>query len=250
MNTIDIVILAAGHGTRMQREDIPKPLVPLHGMPMIGHLVAAIKASGVCEKPTVVIGQKAEMVKEYLGDDYIYVTQEQQLGTGHAVAVTREALEGHAKHVMVLYADHPLLTSATIANLAKTHLESDSAVTLGVCDPGDFDDWKEAFFGYGRIIRNDQGEIQEIIERKDATEEQQKITEVNPGYYCFNAEWLWKHIDLVQNKNAQGEYYLTDLIALARKDGVALQSVSIEAFEALGANTAEQLEVLHRFSQT
>lgn len=241
-NTMEVVILAGGQGKRMN-QDVPKPLVELHGRPLISYLLDSVAEAEVCERPTIVVGYGADQVKTALGDGYRYVLQEQQLGTGHAVMVTQDELK-HATHVMVLYADHPLLTSETIQAIAQQHIETGSTVTMATAVVPDFDDWREGFYNFGRIIRSADEAVQAIVEKKDATEEQLAIREVNPAYYCFKADWLWQEIDKLGNNNAQHEYYLTDLVAVACAEGEKITTVDITPEEALGANTFEQLEQL------
>jgi len=243
-NKIQIIILAAGHGKRMQNDELPKALVPLHDKPMITHLLKSIAVSGVCERPLLVVGQKADMVKAALGEKYDYVFQQDQLGTGHAVAVTRQALEGKVEHVMVLYGDHPLVTAETIKKLSETHRSSGAVLTMATVQVDDFSDWRAGFADFGRIIRNDNGDITSIIEKRDSTSEQLAIREINPGYYCFSCEWLWKNLERLQNNNAQKEYYLTDLVGIACSQQLPIASVVINPREALGVNTAEQLSLV------
>lgn len=243
-NKIQIIILAAGHGKRMNNAELPKVLVPLQGKPMVARLLESIAASGVCERPLLVVGQKAEMVRAALGDAYDYVFQEDQLGTGHAVSVTRSVLEGRVPDVMVLYGDHPLVTAETIRKLSEVHHASGSVLTMATVQVSDFDDWRAGFADFGRIVRDSAGNITAIVEKRDATPEQLAIREINPGYYCFSSEWLWKNLEHLQNNNAQKEYYLTDLIGIACSQHLPIASVVIDSREALGVNTAEQLSLV------
>ncbi|MBU1164246.1 NTP transferase domain-containing protein [Patescibacteria group bacterium] len=241
---LQVIILAAGHGKRMN-SDIPKPLIEVGGKPIIQHLLDSIKISGICEKPIAVIGQKAELVKEKLGDQVEYVVQEEQLGTGHAVAVCKEKLKDTDEDILVLYGDHPLLKADSLKKLADLHQKEQSTITLMTNTVKNFDDWREPFIQFGRIIRTD-NQIREIVEKKDCTPEQLEIKEVNPGYYCFNQNWLWQNIDKLKNENAQGEYYLTDLVKMAIDQNQKVLSSNIEPKEALGVNTAEQLEIVKK----
>lgn len=242
---IQIIILAAGYGKRMNNGELPKVLTPLKGKALIQWLLEAVKKSGVCEKPVVVVGQKAEMVKQTLGNNYTYVFQSEQLGTGHAVAVTKETLQGKAENIMVLYGDHPSVTPEMIISLAVAHAQSKTVITMATVTVEDFKEWRNSFFDYGRIIRNSKGDMEQIIERKDATDEQREIKEVNPGYYCFKADWLWNHLDKLKNNNVQQEYYLTDLVELACKEGEKISTVSVDPKTALGVNTQEQLALIN-----
>lgn len=243
MKTIKPVILAAGKGVRM-KSDGPKVLVPLRGKPMIGYLLEAIGSAGLAEPPIIVIGYEGEKVKQALGPKYHYVVQDRQLGTGHAVATAIPHIAGKDRHVIVLYGDHALVSKETIVNLTTAHLKGNNAVTMGTVSIPDFKDENLCFFDYGRIIRDKGGSIIGSVETKDATEKQKMITEVNPCYYCFNAGWLKENIKKLANKNAQSEYYLTDLVHIACKNGDAIGSISIPPRDAMGANTLEQLKTI------
>ncbi len=247
MQKNEVVILAAGYGKRMQSE-LPKVLVPLHGKPLSLHVLEAVVASGVCQKPVVVVGQKRELVMETLGSTYRYVTQDEQLGTGHAVLSTAPLLEGKAENVLVLNSDVPYIKPASIHMLAEMGENSEAVLTLATVTVPDFLDWRAGFADFGRIIRNAEGDIVKIVEKKDATSEELLITEVNSGSYSFKAEWLWKNLRELNNENAQGEYYLTDLVAAAVAEGAEIASVAIEAKEAIGVNTKEHLELLHNLN--
>ena len=244
-NKIQTVVLAGGKGSRMNT-DTPKALVPLKGKPMIKHLLDAIAESGLSLRPIIVVGQKRELVTSELGPNYHYAIQTKPLGTGHAVHSARQLAENQADHILVLYGDHPYVSAETIKNLADTHIQSDSVLTIATANVHDFDDWRACFFDFGRVIRDKFGRIVKIVEKKDATDLEKKVTEINPAYFCFKASWLWQHLSKIKNKNTQGEYYLTDMIGLAQKQGHIIRSISIEPREAMGINTTEQLLALEQ----
>lgn len=244
MNKIQIIVLAAGHGKRMNNNDLPKVLVPLKEKPMIKYLLEAIAKSGICQKPVIVVGNKAEQIKTILGPDYSYVFQAEQLGTGHAVLCCKEMLENNAESIMVLYGDHPFVSAEMISKLAQTHLDQNAVLTMATVKVPDFEDWRKDFMGFGRIIRDEKNEIIKIIENKDATEEQRQIKELNPAYFCFKSEFLWAALDSLKNDNVQHEYYLTDLVSMAFSQNKKIATFQIKPEEALGVNTAEQLELL------
>ncbi|MFA6215325.1 MAG: NTP transferase domain-containing protein [Patescibacteria group bacterium] len=246
MGKIQIIILAAGHGKRMNNAELPKVLVPFKGKPLISRLLQAIKASGVCAKPAIVVGQKADMIKAALGSDYTYIFQAEQLGTGHAVMCSKDELAGKAENIMVLYGDHPLVSAETIKKIAAAHLETGAILTMATVTIPDFSDWRANFYDFGRIIRTDSGRVCAIVEKKDAAESQKEIKEVNPSYLCFQAEWLWENLAKLKNDNAQKEYYLTDLIGSACRQSQEITTVEIRPEEALGVNTAEQLELINK----
>lgn len=244
MNT-QIIILAAGKGNRMNLE-IPKALVPFNGKPMIDYSLNAVKHSGVSSKPILVVGYKKESVMNHVGDQVIYVVQTEQLGTGHAVRVTEDSIPKDIKDVIVLFCDQPAVTGAMIANLIAVHKESNCALTMATVVVPSYDDWYQVFYKpFSRIIRGENGKIIRSVEFKDATEEERNIREVNPVYFCFNKDWLFKHLSLINNKNVQGEYYLPDLVQYAANEG-GIASVSISPEEALGVNSVEELERLEK----
>lgn len=241
---MEIIILAAGHGTRMQHE-LPKPLVPLHGKPLMSYLLQSIKNSGVCNTPVIVVSKdNRDLIKSHIGDEFRYVIQDQQLGTGHAVQAAYEELKDTTQGVMVLYADHPIVSVETLQKIAQTYQETGAMLTMATTTIPDFDGWRAGFQSFGRIIRNAAGEIRGNVEAKDATPEQLAIREVNPCYFCFNPTWLWLHLSQLQNNNAQQEYYLTDLVRMAVTEGAKIAGVTIDPKEALGCNTKEQLAVI------
>ncbi len=243
MDTIQLIILAGGKGTRMLSEH-PKVLVELGGKPLITHLLDNLRPLSLSIPPVIVVGHEAELVKETIGPSYRYALQQEQKGTGHAVLMAREATDARAKHVMVLYGDHPLVDADTIRAITETHQKNNAVVTMGTASVPDFTLWRSAFKRYGRIIRDEHGTISRIVEYKDATEAERAITEVNPSYLCFQADWLWSRLQKIGVENAQNEYYLTDIIGIATQEGVSLHTTAIDPEIALGANTREELETL------
>lgn len=244
-NNLQVLVLAAGQGKRMNVGDLPKVLVPLKGKPMLGYLLDAIKKSGVCDNPTIVIGKGADEVKDTFGPDNQYVLQEEQLGTGHAVMVAKEALKD-ATDIMILYGDHPLISPQLIKNLADKHLSSGSILTMATVKVDDFDDWRSELASFAKIIKNENGKVVQVIERKDANEQQAKIKELNPAYMCIKADWLWENLEKVGKENAQGEYYLTDLVKMAVDQGNEIATIEALPKEALGINSSEQLETIEK----
>ena len=242
MNKIQVIILAAGKGSRMNA-DVPKVLVPFHGKPMLDYVLEAVSHSGIETKPVLVVGYGKDLVINHIGDSAVCVNQESQLGTGHAVKVTQDYIADDINDVMVLYGDQPAITGAMIANLARTHIDSGKNLTMATVHLPSFDSWYQSFLAFGRIVRNENNEIEKIVEYKDATDEEKNILEVNPAYFCFKKDWLFEKLNQVQNTNSQGEYYLTDLVEIAFNDG-GIASVYISPEEALGVNTIEQLKEL------
>jgi bifunctional UDP-N-acetylglucosamine pyrophosphorylase / glucosamine-1-phosphate N-acetyltransferase len=240
---VKIVILAAGKGKRMQ-SDLPKVLVPLHGKPMIRHILDSLQEI-FSEKPVAIVGHKGKLVREELGELTLYVDQKEQLGTGHAVSCAEGECKD-AEHIVVLSGDQPFIKAETVKNLISRHLETGAKITLATTELTDFRDWRAAFKNFGRVLRQN-GEVVGITEYKDATDEEKNIMEVNTGTYVFDAEWLWKNLKRIKNENAQGEYYLTDLLQIAFIEGAKIEALKIYAKEALGANSKEELEILEKF---
>lgn len=222
---------------------LPKVLTPLKGRPMISYVLDAVKKSGVSLKPLIIIGNNAAMVKEALGEEYDYVYQREQLGTGHAVMMCKDMLKGKSQNVIALYGDHPFITSMNIQLLNEIHDRKNAVLTMTTVRIHDFQDWREPFYSFGRIIRDHYGNIEKIVEFKDADEEQKKITEVSPSFFSFQSNWLWENIVKLSNNNAQKEWYLTDLVYMAIQQGQKVVSLPVDPKEAVGINTLEQLKM-------
>jgi bifunctional UDP-N-acetylglucosamine pyrophosphorylase/glucosamine-1-phosphate N-acetyltransferase len=225
---IKAVILAAGQGTRM-RSALPKVMHPLLGKPMVHYsLEVARQATGSI--PLLVIGHGADAIQEACKDAAEFVIQEKQLGTAHAVQQAEPLLNGQAELVLVTYADMPLLTAETLSklvNVQRQHSGPFTMLTINVDDPR----------GFGRIIRDGNGQVRAIVEEAQASDEQLAIHELNAGVYCFLADWLWQALRRI-SPSPKGEYYLTDLAGIAAEDGLAIQTFSLEdAEEAIGINT-------------
>lgn len=236
--SLDIVILAAGQGTRM-RSALPKVLHPVAGQSMLGHVIEIARRL----EPTaihVVIGHGAEQVRERLAaSDLNFVVQAEQLGTGHAVAQALPALT--AERVLILYGDVPLIETETLERLLlKAGSQQVALLTVNLADPT----------GYGRIVRDGEGVVQAIVEHKDATAEQKLIAEGNTGILAVPGERLGDWLGRLSNSNAQGEYYLTDVIAMAVADGLVVATEQpLHAMEVQGANDRIQLAELERHYQ-
>lgn len=229
------VILAAGKGTRM-KSDLVKVMHPLEGKPMITYPVSTARALGI-PRIALVVGHQAEKVREHFsGDELIsIVVQEEQLGTGHAVACAGDFLAGCDGDILILCGDVPLITRETLQTLTTVHAGRGSMVTiLSAClaDP----------FGYGRIIKDGTGRVLRIVEQKDATPEEQKVNEINSGIYCVNAAFLRDAVTRISNDNAQQEYYLTDIIGLATAQGHACYTSAVaDPAEVMGVNDRVQM---------
>jgi bifunctional UDP-N-acetylglucosamine pyrophosphorylase / glucosamine-1-phosphate N-acetyltransferase len=247
INTTKIIVLAGGKGTRMGG-DMPKVLTLVKGRPMIKYLLDNIEKSGIDKNPVIIVGYKKDLVIEALDKNkYNFITQEQQLGTGHAVSIAKELLKDKTKNIIVLYGDHPLISADTINKINDIHNKSGKKITMATVVLEDFLDWRHNFQNFSRIIRDEKGKIIKDVQYKDASDEERKIMEVNPCYFCFDADWLWQNLEQIKNDNVQKEYYLTDLIKMATKEGMDIESININGVEALGANTLLELDILGQF---
>jgi bifunctional UDP-N-acetylglucosamine pyrophosphorylase / glucosamine-1-phosphate N-acetyltransferase len=237
MNKLTAIILAAGESTRM-RSRRPKVLHPVCGRPLIHYPVSAARALGA--DIIVVVGRGAEQVKAEVGKDAeaTFVEQRERRGTGHAVLQAREACGQETDAVLVLPGDMPLLSETTLRRLVERHRESRAGATLLTAvldDPA----------GYGRVVRDEQNRPVAIVEHRDATPAQRAIREVGTSAYCFDGRHLWDALDRVTPQNEQGEYYLTDVIAILRDAGHPIEAVIAEdSREGLGVNDRKQLAEL------
>lgn len=236
---LDILVLAAGKGTRMC-SDLPKVLHPIGGRPLVQHVVDTARQVGG-DRIMVIVGHGAELVEQRMAaGDVSFVLQAQQLGTGHAVLQALPQLRDEAT-VLILYGDVPLTRAETLHKLiAQVNDQQMGLLTVNLPDPT----------GYGRIVRDASGAVTAIVEHKDANSEQHRITEINTGIMAVKAKHLQQWLPQLNNNNAQGEYYLTDIIALARKSGVSIQVEQPEAIEEVeGINNRQQQAALERFYQ-
>ncbi|MEW6408305.1 MAG: NTP transferase domain-containing protein [Patescibacteria group bacterium] len=244
-----IIVLAAGKGIRMNNHGQPKVLTELNGKAIIQYLIDSINQAKICKKPLIVVGYKANLVKQCLGKKYDYILQKEQLGTGHAVACAKNHFLGKVDNILVLYGDHPFISSSTIKNLDLLHQKEKRVLTMMTTIVKDFNSWRAPLYDFGRVLRNDANEIIGIIEKKDATPLQLEIKEVSPSYFCFKSDWLWKNIDKITNRNKQKEYYLPDLVKIAISQGHQIASIIGNPLECLGINTKEQLELISKLNK-
>lgn len=238
---ISAIVLAAGSGTRMKSEK-PKVAHELLGKPLVRWVVDAAREAGVGEVISV-LGHGIDVVGPLVEKDTTVVVQEKRNGTADAVNSAREACAGMTGSLLVLSGDCPLITADTIASLARVREEADAAVAVLTMEA-------KTPFGYGRIVRDELGQVECIVEQKDCTPDQALITECNSGFYCFDAEYLFDALSRVSNENAQGEFYLTDVIGIARGDGRAVVALCADdPEECLGINTRFQLSVASKAMQ-
>lgn len=227
------VLLAAGEGKRM-KSATPKVLHKVCGKEMVNHVIDALREANI-EDVNVIVGKKAEEVKLKTESRRVsFSFQEQQLGTGHAVKCAKEFLLNKKGNVAIFTGDAPLITSKTIRRLIEYHEKNDfhgTILTSIIDNPS----------GYGRVLRKSNGEVDKIIEHKDCSKEELKIQEINAGMYCFNIQTLLKALEKLDNNNAQGEYYLTDVIEILKKDGKKVGALAVDFEETMGVNSRLQL---------
>jgi UDP-N-acetylglucosamine diphosphorylase/glucosamine-1-phosphate N-acetyltransferase len=228
------LILAAGKGTRM-KSDLVKVLHSLEGEPLLHYSIAAAKTAGA-KKIVVIVGHQSDLVKEkFAGSGIVFVEQSQQLGTGHAVLQAKEALKDYSGLTAILCGDVPLLKPETISGLVQSHKASGAKVTVLTTCPLDHQ-------GYGRIVKDVGGNILKIVEERDASNDEKRISEINTGIYCVNTTFLFYALWKITNNNQQREYYLTDIVEIARREGFGVRShISHDYIELMGINTPEEL---------
>ncbi|HEY6871725.1 MAG TPA: bifunctional UDP-N-acetylglucosamine diphosphorylase/glucosamine-1-phosphate N-acetyltransferase GlmU [Geobacteraceae bacterium] len=235
MESISALVLAAGKGTRM-KSDLAKVLHPLAGRPMIAWPVEAARQAGA-SRIVLVVGHQGEKVRDcFAGEAEIgFAVQEEQLGTGHAVACAAPLLSGVGGRVLILCGDVPLIRPETLQEMLNRHAERQATVTVmttHLANP----------HGYGRVVKREGGKILRIVEEKDATEEERCITEINSGIYCVEAAFLFDAVKNLRNDNAQGEYYLTDIVtAAAQRDALCIAHPVVDPEEVMGVNDRVQL---------
>ena len=226
------IILAAGKGTRMKSK-YPKVIHNVCGKEMVNHVIGVSKKSGVNDI-VVILGHESDAVKEILPRDTLIAMQTEQLGTGHAVKMAKEYINDEDT-IVVLCGDTPLIKEDTLKRLFAYHIENEykaTVLTTNVDNPT----------GYGRIIRDNNNDLLKIVEQKDANEEEKSVKEINSGIYCFNGKSLRESLDLLDNNNAQGEYYLTDTIYIMRDKGQKVGAYNGSTIEELmGVNSRVEL---------
>lgn len=235
MSDFSTLIMAAGKGTRM-KSDLAKVLHKINGRPMIHYVIDVAKQID-SQKIVLIVGhQKERVISECQEYNVDFAIQEEQLGTGHAVMMTQHIFDNYSGDLLILSGDVPLLTRKTLIKLINAHKESNaiaSLLTANLDDPT----------GYGRVIRSNEGLVEKIVEHKDADCEERKITEINVGIYLFKAKPLFESLKLIKNDNAQGEYYLPDVVKLYvdKKEKVVAQ-IADNFEETNGINDINQLK--------
>lgn len=229
-----VVILAAGMGKRM-KSAVPKVLHPVLGRPMLSHVLDAVKKLSP-DRIVIVVGKGSRDLKSVIGSEGIsYAVQDKQLGTGHAANSARSDLAKFRGNILILNGDFPLITSKSLKRFLSRHEKNKSDVSVMTAlldDPA----------GYGRIVRNKNEGVEEIVEEKDATSEQRKIREINSGTYCVKSAFLWDALSRINSRNKQREYYLTDIIGIASRNKREVSGVVVsDSDEVIGVNDRAQL---------
>lgn len=237
------IILAAGKSTRM-KSDLPKVLHEVCGQPMLAYVISACRLAGA-DRLLVVVGYGRQEVQQRFesSKDITWVFQDKQKGTGHAVLCCREALKDFTGSIMVIAGDMPLVRREPLARLIETRKRLGDALSMATTildDPS----------GYGRIVRDDHGELDLIVEDRDCTPSQQEIHEVNPSYYCFDSVRLFEALENVKESAGSGEYYLTDVVGIMKREGHAVSAkVNVPREDALGINSRLDLAMVNRVMQ-
>ncbi len=229
------IILAAGKGTRMKSQ-IAKALHPIQGRAMLYYPIKLAKDIE-SDRVIVVVGHQAELIREAMDDgNLIFVHQEQQLGTGHAIQQTKDTLNDFDGHVLILCGDVPLLLPSTVKAMTAMHIKSHASITVLTAlleDPS----------GYGRIVKDERNNVRKIVEERDADDNEKKIKEINTGIYCAQSRFLFEAVEQIDDNNVQKEYYLTDIIEIAsRRKAKVISSTVADPVEVMGINTMEDLE--------
>jgi len=235
-NQLHIGILAAGKGSRME-SPLPKVLHELNGKSLINYVLETASELNP-NSITLVVGFQKDRVKNHIKNDNVrYVSQDKQLGTGHAVLQMENQLINETGHLLILYGDVPNIKSITLSPIIDEHIKEDrnaTVITATLDDPT----------GYGRIIRNQDGDLLKIVEEKDCTTDEKKIKEWNPGIYIFKIPQLFSELKRIKSNNAANEYYLTDVIELIKENSPVQAKKINDSSEVIGINTATQLNSL------
>ena len=233
-----VIILAAGKGTRMN-SDLPKVLHKLQGKALIDYVIDESELLDPKEIILVVGFKKEQVIKHTKNRIHLkYATQVEQLGTGHAVLQTKELLKNKKGHILILYGDVPNIKASTLMPIVDDHISNNRDLTLITAEIDDPS-------GYGRVIRDKNGNLLKIIEEKDCSDNEKKIKEWNPGIYIFKIKKVFRILNSIKTNNASKEYYLTDAIGLAQQSNMQIKAIKIASSgEVIGINTTDQLKEL------
>ena len=238
MKNIVAVILAAGKGKRIgaEKAGLPKVMFEIAGKPMVWYCVEKFQKLGV-KDIVLVVGYQKEKIMNYFGNSVKYAVQDKLLGTGHAAMMVRNLAEGKYRGILICYGDNPMFASQSIKKVIDAYEKESPTIAMLTVTFKDPEYW-----AFGRIIRNKKGDIVRIVEQKDCSSQELKIKESNPGFYIFDNNWFWENIGKIRAENTQREYYLTDMIGLAGRQGRKIIAIPVsDEQEALGVNNLEQL---------
>lgn len=235
------IILAAGKGTRM-RSELPKPVVPLKNKPLAKYIIESFNDADVGEV-ALVVGYKSDVVKSILGDEYTYVEQKEQRGTGHAIMQAENVLNWRKKDVLIFVGDSPLISAKTVKQLLHHHRSTKADCTFLTSD-------FTMDLPYGRVIRDEHGKLIKCVEEKNADENELKIREMISSHFVFKGDKLFKHIHEIKPDPDNHEYYLTEILEIFINNGLKVESLKIDNFQELvGLNTPEDLVWAEEFLQ-
>lgn len=231
------IILAAGKGTRLN-SSLPKALYKVGGKPLVRSAIESVSGIEGMRAPLIVVGHQGDLVREELGDEYQCIEQTELTGTATAVKVALPHV-APTDGVLILNVDHPFFRTETVERFRDMYDKQRDALIMGTVRLKDFKSWREAFLQFGRIVRDEEGNIERNVEYKDASEAERALLEVNPALYCVNAAWLKKVIDHIIPSPISKEYYLTDILSLAFNNGTDIIGIELRPEEAVGINSPE-----------
>jgi bifunctional N-acetylglucosamine-1-phosphate-uridyltransferase/glucosamine-1-phosphate-acetyltransferase GlmU-like protein len=233
MRPVIAIILAAGKGTRMQSE-LPKPVVPLEGKPIVQYIIDSFEKANVHDI-ALIVGYKSEVVKSKLGNDYLFIEQKEQKGTAHALMQAKDKIKWKGKDIFVFVGDSPLITSDTISELLAYHHLTNADCTFLTAD-------FKMDLPYARVIKDREGNLIKCVEEKNASEQELEVTELLSSHFIFNGDVLFNHLDKIKPDPDNGELYLTDILDILLKEGCKVETLHIEKYEELvGLNTPEDV---------
>lgn len=230
------------------KSEVPKPLFPFEGKPMIRQVIEALEHTEGMRLPIIVVGHQGDLIRAELGDAYRYATQTELNGTAMAVQAAASLLEPEVPS-LILYGDNPFITAASFARMRDYFAADHPTMAMFSVTVPDFDDWRAPFVGFGRVKRDPSGRVTGVVEYKNADAGEREIKEITPGGNCFDTAWLLTALPRVKANPNTGEYYLTELTEIAMVDGGTVLTVPLPPHEAIGINSVEDAENATRRKQ-